>query len=162
MNVLGRLRARLTKELRDRIELDAKLERESLLRQLERSEAERDRLRQTKDDFFKLIESMQEERDWWRESFYTQSREHQTAQAMLVRALERSGRLCMTLQNALNTYRKRHDQPLVKLIERSPKPPTDAADNFKQAMEQLAELQPEPVDAVELRDRIVGKSAQAS
>lgn len=85
-----------------------------------------------------VVEKIDGDRNEWRSLFHTQWRQHNNAQEMLVKAIERARIDMRRLLSILNTDRKKAGAPPVTLdIPEDGAPPADAAKNYREKMEAL-------------------------
>lgn len=90
-------------------------------------------------EYFAVIEQMEKERDQWKEMFFTQSGEHQNAQAMLQKMLlDCSGNLRAAL-NQLNFFRKAAELEPVKEPKMLASIPTDVPEQYGKRIKELAD-----------------------
>lgn len=109
-------------------------------------------------EYFEVIESMQEDRDRWKEMFLEQARQHQTAQAMLENALVDARQKAVMLIQIVN---KTRDEKGLKPIAWDCKvedPPLGTSREYGKSMQALEGAAPTPVDGVAVRDWIASEA----
>lgn len=123
------------------------------------SETELQRYKRRSEEYLRVIESVQAERDDWMKRFQTHVREHLTAQSMYERDLVRSRQAGAVLLRMFNEYRKEKGDDPVELQRMSDILPEDGAPvgqfeaQVKKHVELLRSLEP-PFDALLARDSV--------
>jgi len=120
-------------------------------------EAERQRRRA--DEYLVVIQSLERQRDEWKEMFHKQARAHVTAQAMLEKVLIRTRQVAARAIIQLNTLRKEKDlKPVESPQDLSPYDgePVGLAKSYAKEMKELHDAIPAPIcwrESVEMADR---------
>lgn len=116
-------------------------------------------LRRRNLEYFDVIERIERERDGWKERFFTQSSQHQTAQAMLERRGGALARQVTTLLAAINKMRKEvGDEPIAPSLLPG-LPDQISSEAYGERMKKLGEEMPPPVDGKAEREVIAGSDA---
>ncbi len=119
------------------------------------TKAETEMWKRKADDYFGLIESMEQQRDKWKEMWKTQSSEHMNAQAYLEAAGEVLKREISALLKMVNEVRKEKGQPALALPLATSKKDV-AVEYGKQLAKAYAEAPPE-IDMRKKRDEIAAR-----
>ena len=105
-------------------------------------------------EYFEVIERIESERDQWKEMFFEQSREHQTAQGMLNRAGTEMAQQLRAAVVQLNFFRKGAEVDPVqepKCLEDFPK---GLPEKYGERMKEMAASLSEPTNGLAERERI--------
>jgi len=128
--------------------------------QLSAVEVELATARRISGEYFETIEKLSDQREEWKDMFFTQGRQHHGAQAMLERALSTAR---VQLRIALESLKK-HDEKEVELILEKlaavDAPPIGMATQFAEEMLKLAKGAKEQTDGKAERERISQNAAQ--
>jgi len=123
------------------------------------SETEEVRLRRRCDEYFRLIERIEVERDEAQDRWMIQSSEHQNAQAILETRLIQTRQIAQRAVMMLNAMRKEQNLEPIKVQSPSDLDPYDGepvgmAEAYAKRMKALNDDMPRPVDALKARDEI--------
>lgn len=109
-------------------------------------------------EYFDVIERIERERDQWKDMFFTQSSEHQNAQAILQKMLaDCSGHLRSSLRQ-LNFFRTGADLEPVANPRMLESMPSDLPERYGEKMRELAKQAKPQTDGIAERARIAEKS----
>lgn len=123
------------------------------------TETEIERLDRKCREYFRVIESIERERDDWRESFHRQAREHYVAQALLERKIVEVRQISMRLLHLLNKELKEAGKEAMTVTRPSELVPYDGepvglAEQYLERMKRLWGEFPELTNGRAERDRI--------
>jgi len=116
--------------------------------------AEIDDLRRRNSEYFELIERIEKQRDQWKEMFFTQAAQHQTAQEMLQRRLGIVGDQLALLVRRVNVMLKRAGLPTLDSPQSLEALSEDVAAQYGARMGELADQVGEDIQGAAERDRI--------
>ena len=107
-------------------------------------------------EYFEVIEKIEKERDQWKDMFFQQSAEHQTAQAMLQKMLADCAANLRAAIVQLNFFRKGAELGPVVTPALLASLPTDLPEKYAQKMKALADSAMAQTDGLSERARITG------
>jgi len=111
------------------------------------------------DEYFEVIERIERERDQWKDMFFTQSGEHQNAQAMLQKMLADSSSHLRSALKQLNLFRKGADLEPVAHPRMLDQLPLDLPEKYGERMRELARAALEQTNGLVERARIAASAA---
>lgn len=138
---------------------DVRSHEERLYAEQYSAETEIERLDRKCREYFRVIESIERERDEWRESFHRQTREHFVAQALLERKILETRQISMRLLHLLNEERKTAGKEVMTVTRPSELVPYDGepvgmAEKYLENMKRLWAEFPELTNGRAERERI--------
>ncbi len=142
----------------DAVELDAAVEVGSA--ELAQLRSDNERLTRINGEYFACIESMERQRDEWREMFFTHSGEHQAAQAMIRDSATELSQQLRAAVAQLNIYREAAAHTAIVEPKCLEQVPTSIPEDFKKRMDALVAGKKHPdTDAKAERDAIDAANA---
>jgi hypothetical protein len=105
--------------------------------------------------FFEIIESMEKERNQWRDMYYEQSRAHLRGQVVLEGSIERLGELVSGLVKVVNLYRKDKGEEPIDTAARLKDLITNTSVEYQKQLDALEAAAPEDGHGVQVRDDLV-------
>jgi len=121
---------------------------------VEQSKKRVETLERIKNEYFGVVRQMEEDRDRWKDMFFTQSHEHQNAQVMLEKATFRAYEVAHILLRDLNVYRKRDGKEPVKPTAMWIEQNREVSEAYGERMKKLADAAPESPTADELLESV--------
>jgi len=123
------------------------------------SESETDRLRRRCDEYFKVIESIEHQRDKWIDDWQTQMRQHVNAQVILEKQIITYRQLVARLFHQLNAMRKEAKMGELTIqnmddLEPYDGEPVGTAERYAASMIELVSKLPEQINGVVRREQI--------
>lgn len=121
---------------------------------LEKTEARLVLKERQADDYFKLIERIEAQRDEWKSNWYEHSAEHQEAQSLLQQALFTSRHMLERVVGELNKYREKEGkEPICKPGDIA-SDPIGLAERYAASMKEIEKRTSATIDGKSERDRI--------
>lgn len=108
-------------------------------------------------ELFEVIESVLKERDQWKDMWFQHGREHLAAQNQMESAIEQLRTWLHSSLTTLNKYREDKGQGPVNFGIDPKAPPIGTAAVFEESLKKAEAEAPVGIDAIHLRDAIVGK-----
>lgn len=125
-----------------------------LSREVERLKAENEVLERRNREYFDVIERIEKQRDEWKEMYFTQSAQHQVAQAMLQRRAQLVGEQLVVAVKHLNAFLTQAGHELVQTPQNLEELKDDVAARYGERMKALSDAASVDVDGKAERDRI--------
>ncbi|MBW2672248.1 MAG: hypothetical protein JRD89_02380 [Deltaproteobacteria bacterium] len=112
-------------------------------------------------EYFNVIEDLHKQREQWKTMFFQQAVSHQGGQAMLTRVLMTTRRQLRTVCEVLVSRDEEGAQELFERLDKTDAPPVGKAEEFAQAMLELAQGAEPQTDGFAERDRIAAEQADS-